>query len=182
MQKVMSGERGWTILDDLHRSILEDVLLQFGVDSLNEEQKGHLNRVWSRLSPWPDSVAGLTRLKVRFVLSTLSNGNIGLLTRMAKNAGLPWDCILSAEVFKKYKPDPEVYLGAARIFDLAPDAVMMVAAHHDDLAAARKCGFKTAYVERPAEFGMRKVKDVSLDPANTLHAKDIVELAELLGC
>ena len=116
----------------------------------------------------------------KFTITTLSNGNIGLLTHMAKHGGLPWDCVLSAEVFKAYKPDPAVYLGVARVFDVAPAAVMLVAAHQDDLAAARACGLQTAYIERPAEFGADRLKDVSPDPANTLHARDFMDLADRL--
>jgi 2-haloacid dehalogenase len=145
-----------------------------------EHHPRHLNRIWHRLDAWPDSVAGLTRLKSRFTLCTLSNGNIDLLTDMAKRAGLPWDCILSAEVFRAYKPDPATYLGVARTFDVAPAEVMLVAAHQDDLDAARACGLATAYIERPLEFGASQVKDVSPDPANTWHAQDLVHLADQL--
>ena len=182
MQRVRSGELGWTLIDDLHRLILDQVLQQFGVTDLSEEQTRHLNKAWHRLDPWPDVVAGLTRLKSRHTICTLSNGNIGLLTNMAKRAGLPWDCILSAEVFHAYKPDAAVYLGAAKVFELPPAAVMMVAAHQDDLAAASACGLQTAYIERPAEFGIKQRKDVSPDPANTLHARDVLDLAAQLGC
>jgi 2-haloacid dehalogenase len=182
MQRVMSGELGWTRIDELHRLILEDVLEEFGVRHLGEAQKQHLNRAWHRLDPWPDSVEGLTRLKARYITCSLSNGNIGLLTNMAKHGGLPWDCILSAEVFRKYKPDPDTYLGVARVFDLQPDQVLMVAAHQDDLEAARACGLQTAYIERPREFGPAQQKDVSPHPDNTLHARNIVELAGMLGC
>ena len=182
MRRVMSGELPWTLIDDLHRMILEQVLRDLRVTALDEEQKRHLNRAWHRLDPWPDVVAGLTRLKTRHTICTLSNGNIGLLSNMAKRAALPWDCILSAEVFRAYKPSPKAYLGVAAVFDLPPQAVMLVAAHQDDLAAARQCGLQTAYVERPAEFGARRPKDVSPDPANTLHARDFLHLAEQLGC
>lgn len=182
MQRVRSGELGWTRIDELHRLILDDLLPRFGLDGLSEAERQHLNRVWHRLDPWPDSVAGLTRLKKRFTLCTLSNGNIGLLTNMAKRAGLPWDCVLSAEVFRAYKPDPATYLGVAQTFDAAPGEVMLVAAHQDDLAAARACGLQTAYIERPLEFGAGQPKDVSSDPANTWHARDLLQLAELLGC
>jgi 2-haloacid dehalogenase len=182
MQRVMSGELGWTLLDDLHRLILDEILEQFGVKTLNEQQKRHLNKVWHRLDAWPDSVEGLTRLKSRYLICTLSNGNIGLLANMAKNSGLPWDCILSAEVFKKYKPHPETYLGVVRVFDTVPEEVMLVAAHHDDLAAARSCGLRTAYIERPMEYGSSTTKDVSPNPENTLHAESIVHLATLLEC
>jgi 2-haloacid dehalogenase len=182
MQRVMSGELGWTLIDDLHRLILDDVLEKFNVAHLSEEQKRRLNKIWHRLDPWPDTVEGLTRLKSRYTICSLSNGNIGLLTNMAKHAGLPWDCILSAEVFHKYKPDPATYLGVARIFDVCREEVMMVAAHHDDLDGARACGLKTAYIERPHEFGPTQEKDVAPRPDNTLHAKSLVELATLLGC
>ena len=181
MQRVRSGELGWTLIDDLHRMILNETLAKFGIDSMAEEQRQHLNKVWHRLDAWPDSVAGLTRLKSRFILSTLSNGNIGLLTNMAKRAKLPWDCILSAEVFRAYKPDPATYLGVAKVFDLNPREVMLVAAHQDDLAAARACGLQTAYIERPLEFGPQG-KDVSPDPRNTLHASSLIDLAAQLGC
>lgn len=182
MQKVMSGQLGWTLIDDLHRMILEDVLNQFGVTTLSEKEKRHLNKAWHRLDAWPDTVAGLTKLKSRYTICTLSNGNIGLLTNMAKRAGLPWDCILSAEVFRAYKPDPATYLGVARVFDIRPDEVMLVAAHQDDLAHARAAGLKTAYIERPLEFGPSNPKDVSPNPQNTFHAKDFIALAGLLGC
>jgi 2-haloacid dehalogenase len=182
MQRVMSGELGWTKIDDLHRMILDGLLERFNITSLSEEQKQHLNKAWHRLDPWPDSVAGLTRLKKKYTICTLSNGNIGLLTNMAKHGGLPWDCVLSAEVFRAYKPDPATYLGVAQVFDLRPDEVMLVAAHQDDLAAARACGLKTAYVERPWEYGRDAAKDVSPHSDNTFHAKDFIALADQLGC
>jgi 2-haloacid dehalogenase len=182
MQRVMSGELGWTLIDDLHRLILDDLLEKFRISHLNEAQKRHLNKVWHRLHAWPDSVEGLSRLKSRYMICSLSNGNIGLLADMAKNAGLPWDCILSAEVFRKYKPDPATYLGVAKIFDVTPQQVMMVAAHQEDLASARALGLKTAYIERRDEFGAAQPKDVSPNPDNTLHAASITELADLLGC
>lgn len=181
MARVMSGELGWTKIDDLHRLILDDILPRFGLQDMPQAERRELNRVWHRLAPWPDAVEGLTLLKRRHTICTLSNGNIGLLTDMAKHAGLPWDCVLSAEVFRAYKPDPAVYRGAAEVFDLAPADVMLVAAHHDDLAAARACGLQTAYVERPMEFGARRPKDVSPDPANTLHARDFLDLAKQLS-
>jgi 2-haloacid dehalogenase len=182
MQRVMSGELGWTLIDDLHRMILDDVLEKFGVRHLDEAQKKHLNKAWHRLDPWPDSVPGLTRLKSKFTICTLSNGNIGLLADMAKRAGLPWDCILSAEVFRAYKPDPATYLGVARVFDVAPGEVMLVAAHHEDLAGARGCGLRTAYIERPLEFGPSQPKDVSPRRENDYHAANLMVLADELGC
>ena len=182
MARVMSGELGWTLIDDLHRMILDTLLPRFGLDYLNEAQRTHLNLAWHRLDPWPDSVAGLTRLKRNYLITSLSNGNIGLLTRMAKRAGLPWDCVLSAEVFRAYKPDPATYLGVARVFNLPPEQVMLVAAHHDDLAGARACGLHTAYIERPLEFGAARPKDVTPRADNSLHASSLCHLADLLGC
>ena len=182
MQRVRSGELGWTRIDELHRLILNELLPQFGLTHLSEPERIHLNRVWHRLDAWPDSVAGLTRLKQRFTICSLSNGNLGLLTNMAKRAGLPWDCVLSAEVFRAYKPDPAAYLGLVQVFDLSPHQVMLCAAHHDDLAAARACGLSTAYIERPLEFGASQIKDVSPQPGNLLHAHDLMALADLLGC
>jgi 2-haloacid dehalogenase len=182
MQRVRSGELGWTLIDDLHEMILDALLLKFGVQGLEEASKKHLNKVWHRLDPWPDVVEGLQRLKSRFTICTLSNGNIGLLADMAKRAGLPWDCILSAEVFRAYKPDPATYLGVARVFDVAPQEVMLVAAHHEDLASARACGLRTAYIERPLEFGAGRPKDVSPRAGNDLHAASLTALARMLGC
>ena len=182
MAKVMRGELGWTLIDDLHRMILDEILGDFGLAQLDEALRQQLNRAWHRLDPWGDAVAGLTRLKTRFTLTTLSNGNIGLLTHMAKRAGLPWDCILSAEVFRAYKPDPATYLGVAKVFDLPPSQVMLVAAHHDDLAGARSCGLRTAYIERPLEFGARHPKDVSPQPDNDLHCTSLLDLADRMGC
>ncbi len=182
MARVMSGEQGWTLIDDLHRQILETLLPRFGLSHWTPEQVNHLNRVWQRLNPWPDSVGGLMQLKRAFVITPLSNGNLGLLTHMAKRAGLPWDCVLSAEVFRAYKPDPATYLGVAKVFDVRPDEVMLVAAHHDDLAGARACGLRTAYVERPWEFSRQTPKDVSPQPGNDLHVRDLFELSQVLGC
>ena len=182
MQRVRSGELGWTRIDELHRLILDDILPRFGLSHLDEVQRQHLNRVWHRLDAWPDSVTGLQRLKSKYTICSLSNGNIGLLTNMAKRAGLPWDCVLSAEVFRAYKPDPATYLGVAKVFDLSPNEVMLCAAHHDDLAAARACGLQTAYIERPLEFGASQPKDVSPQVGNDWHAQDMNHLATLLGC
>ncbi len=180
MARVMSGELGWTRIDDLHRIILDQVLDEFKL-TLDEPDRRHLNLVWHRLKPWPDVVDGLHQLNKRFTTCTLSNGNLALLANMAKNAGLPWDLILSAEVFKAYKPDPRTYLGVAEVFDVRPDEVMLVAAHHDDLAAARECGLKTAYIERPAEFGVDAIKDVSARPENDFHASDFNQLAQMIS-
>ncbi|MCP4876996.1 MAG: haloacid dehalogenase type II [Gammaproteobacteria bacterium] len=181
MQQVMaSGE--WVILDHLHRRILDGVVADFGLDSISEAERQHLNLVWHRLDPWPDSVAGLSRLKAGFIICSLSNGNLGLLTEMAKNAGLPWDCILCAENFNKYKPHPDTYLGVVRTFALQPGQVMLAAAHHGDLEHARNCGLETAYIERPHEYGREQPKNVAPWSANTLHTTSILDLAEQMGC
>ncbi len=181
MREVM--ERGeWIVLDVLHRRILDRVLADFGLDAMAEAERRQLNRVWHRLEPWPDSVEGLARLGTKYIVCSLSNGNIGLLAEMAKHAGLPWDCILSAENFKRYKPHPDTYLGVARTFDVEPGRVMLAAAHHSDLEAARKCGLLTAYIERPFEYGEDQPKPVAPWERNTLHATSIVDLAGQLGC
>lgn len=161
MEAVRSGGRGFVKLDVLHREILDGILPRFGLGHLGEAERAKLNRVWHRLAAWPDSVAGLTRHKARFTLCNLSNGNLGLQTDMAKHPCLPWDCVLSAEVFRAYKPDPRVYRGAAEVFDADPAEVLMVAAHDNDLAAARATGLQTAYIERPLEFCVAHPKDVS---------------------
>jgi len=181
MARVRSGELPWTKIDALHRMILDDLLLRFPLGRLAGEDIDQLNRVWHRLKPWPDARAGLARLKRRHVIATLSNGNVALLTNMAKHAKLPWDCILSAEVVRHYKPDPETYLGAADLLGVEPAELMMVAAHKDDLHAARACGLKTAFVPRPKEYGPAVKPDVSRDPAFDLHARDFNDLARQLA-
>jgi 2-haloacid dehalogenase len=180
MDRVRGGEIPWTNLDALHRASLEELLDEFGVESLSEEEKDRFNRVWHRLDPWPDAVEGLTRLKERYVIAPLSNGNVALLVSMAKRAGLPWDLILSAELVRHYKPDPETYLMAPELLDLHPEQVMMVAAHPHDLRAARENGLRTAYVPRPLEFGPGREADPP-DSSFDLVADDFVELAEKLG-
>jgi 2-haloacid dehalogenase len=181
MDRVQSGERPWTKLDELHRQMLEATLKQFSVNTLTDDEKTHFNSVWHRLKPWPDSVAGLTRLKSRFVITTLSNGNISLLTNMAKFAGLPWDCILSAENVRHYKPDPSVYLLVPQLFDLEPEQVMMVAAHEHDLQSAQTHGLRTAFVHRPVERGPGK--GAALPPRDRYDfvAENFLELADQLS-
>ena len=153
MEKVRKGELPWTKLDVLHRMILDQLLAEFKITGLTEEEKEHWTNVWHRLTPWPDSVEGLTRLKKNFIIATLSNGNVSLLVEMAKYAGLPWDTVFSAELFHHYKPDREVYLGAVELLSCKPAEVMMVAAHPLDLKAAQSCGLKAGYVPRPLERG-----------------------------
>jgi 2-haloacid dehalogenase len=180
MARVRSGELPWTRIDDLHRMILDELLPRFGIRGLGEEEIDHLNRAWHRLRPWPDARAGLARLKRRHVIATLSNGNVALLVNMAKRAGLPWDCVLSAEVMRHYKPDPETYLGAADLLGVKPAELMLVAAHKDDLHAARACGLRTAYVTRPREYGPAGKVDVTREAAFDVHARDFLDLARQL--
>lgn len=181
MARVRSGELPWTKIDDLHRMILEGLLVDFSIRGLSGDEIDRLNRAWHRLRPWPDVRAGLARLKRRRVIATLSNGNVALLTNMARHAGLPWDCILSAEVVRHYKPDPEAYLGAADLLGVKPQELMLVAAHKDDLHAARACGLKTAFVPRPREYGPTASADVTRDPAFDLYARDFNHLARQLA-
>jgi 2-haloacid dehalogenase len=183
MQRVRSGQLPWMNIDGLNRLILNDLIRQFDIKGLSEEEIDHFNRAWHRLWPWPDSVGGLHRLSSGYIVSTLSNGNVSLLTNMAKYAGLPWNCILSAELFGHYKPDPEVYLGAAKLLGPAPAQVMMVAAHVDDLKAAKKVGLKTALVTRPLEFGPQRKADTAQDGVGVADftATDFMDLATQLG-
>lgn len=180
MDRIRKGELPWMKIDQLHRMILERLLTEFAVPDLSESEREDLNRVWHRLDPWPDAVPGLTRLKRRYIIATLSNGNVSLLTNMAKRAGLPWDCILSAELARRYKPDKEVYLMAADLLGLKPAQVMMVAAHPSDLRAAGSVGMRTAYVPRPAERGPGGQAEPP-DPDFDLTVKDFVDLARQMG-
>jgi len=180
MNRVTTGELPWMKIDELHRLILDEIAPRFGLDVLPESELDHLNRVWHRLMPWPDSVLGLTRLRAKYLLVTLSNGNVSLLANMAKNAGLPWDVVLSAELARHYKPDPEVYQTAAELLGLPIHRVMMVAAHKSDLRAARATGMRTAFVPRPLEYGPGADVDTAPDPEFDVTARDFIELADLL--
>ena len=181
MARVMRGEIAWGNIDTLHRGILDEVRPRFGLGELSEAEVEQLNRVWHRLVPWPDVLEGLQRLKARFVISTLSNGNVSLLVDMAKYAGLPWDCVLSAELFGKYKPDPAVYQGAAQLLGVERDALLMVAAHPSDLVAAQRAGLRAAYVARPLEWGLGGYREPLGDAKFDVIASDFVELAVKLG-
>ena len=180
MNRVRTGELPWLKIDQLHRLILDELLVEYDFPAMSEEEIDDLNRVWHRLIPWPDTVRGLGRLKAKFVLSTLSNGNVSLLTNMAKNAGLPWDVILSAELSGHYKPDPEVYIKAAELLSLPHERIMMVAAHKGDLRAAGAVGFKTAFVPRPLEYGPERKIDTTPEPEFDVNATDFLDLAAQL--
>ena len=181
MQPGADGQVAWVHIDALHREILETLLPRFGLAHLDEAARTELNLAWHRLDPWPDVLAGLRRLKSRFTIATLSNGNISLLVDMAKRARLPWDCVLSAELFRKYKPDPAVYLGAAALLGVAPGELLMVAAHPSDLAAAAAAGLQTAYVERPLEHGPAAHRPPPADTHFDHRAASFVELAAQMG-
>ena len=181
MSRVRKGELPWTKLDDLHRMILEDVLKEFGINGLTPEQKDHWNKVWHRLKPWPDAVAGLTRLKKKFIIAPMSNGNIGLITDMAKNAGIPWDLVLGAELVRHYKPDKEVYLSAGEFLGLKTEETMMVAAHSGDLKAAHALGLQTGFVHRPNEYGPGGRSDKAGPGDFDYVARDFLDLASQLG-
>ena len=181
MNRVRTGALPWTKLDVLHRMILDKILVDFGMKGLSEDEISTLNHAWHRLRPWPDSVSGLTRLKTRFIIAPLSNGNISLMTDLAKFAGLPWDCILGAELARHYKPDPEVYRSAAEFLDLKVGDIMMVAAHLGDLKAAKGVGLKTAFVPRPLELGPQGKPDLKADASVNLPAADFNDLAKQLG-
>jgi 2-haloacid dehalogenase len=181
MNRVRSGELPWTRLDALHRMTLDRIVGDYGLRGLGDTERADLNRAWHRLKPWPDTVAGLTRLKGRFIIAPLSNGNIALMTDLGKHAKLPWDCILGAELVRHYKPDHEVYQSAADILDLPVGEVMMVAAHLGDLRAAKAVGLKTAFVARPLEFGPQGKPDLAADASVDVTAKDFNDLARQLG-
>jgi 2-haloacid dehalogenase len=181
MNRVRTGELPWTTLDRLHRMMLDPLLVQFGITGLSDGERDALNRAWHRLRPWPDAVAGLTRLKAKFIIAPLSNGNLALMTNLAKFAGLPWDCILGAELARHYKPDREVYQSAADFLDLKPEEVMMVAAHSGDLRAAAEVGLKTAFVTRLQEFGSDGKPDRSAASPVDIAATDFLDLAAQMG-
>lgn len=183
MEVVRSGGRPFVRLDVLHRENLLAVLPQFGIDPARvpADEIDTLNLAWHRLDPWPDAVAGLARLRQRFIVAPLSNGNIRLMLDMAKRAGLPWDAILGAEVAQAYKPAPEAYLRTAEVLGLSPGEVCMVAAHNGDLVAARQCGLRTAFVVRPTEHGPAQTTDLAPEQAWDWQAPDVEDLARQLG-
>lgn len=180
MERVRSGQRPWANIDTLHREILDGLLPRFGLDALGEDDRAELNRAWHRLDPWPDAVGGLERLRQRFIVTTLSNGNMSLLVDLGRHGGLRWDCVLSAELAGHYKPEPEAYLMVSRLLDLPPERLMMVAAHAGDLHAARGLGMRTAYVRRPQEYGPYHIAE-DVDPTFDVIADDFEDLADRLG-
>ena len=180
MNRVRTGELPWMNIDGLHRTILDTLLSKNGMSAISESDRAWLNRVWHRLDPWPDAIGGMERLRKEFVVVSLSNGNVSLLTNMAKRAGIRWDCVLSAELFGHYKPDPEVYTGAARLMGFEPEQAMMVAAHPGDLEAAAREGFATAFVKRPLEHGPEGPLEPAPGSGATITATDFHDLADQL--
>jgi len=183
MERIRSGNRPYTRLDVLHRENLDAILPDFDIDpaSVPSATLDSLNWVWHRLDPWPDAIEGLTRLKQRYIIAPLSNGNIRLMTDIAKRAGIPWDAILGAEVVHAYKPTPAAYLRTAEVLALPPDQICLVAAHNGDLAAARQCGYRTGFVARPQEHGPGQTTDLRAEQDWDVVAGDFVELAQRLG-
>ena len=181
MNRVRTGELPWTILDDLHRDALDSLLPEFGLDSLDDADRDHLTQGWRRLKPWPDAITGLHAISEHRITGPLSNGNTALLLAMKKNAGLPWDVVFGTDMFRHYKPDPEVYLGACALLSLEPAQVMLCAAHNDDLHAARALGLRTAFVARPTEYGPAQTENLAPDSDWDLVAGNLVEFAGKLG-
>ncbi len=181
MNRVRTGEMPWTKLDDLHRMILDELVIKYELEDLSADDLTRFNNAWHRLSPWPDTLQGLVRLKTKYIITTLSNGNVSLLTNMAKNAGLPWDAILSAELAGHYKPDPRAYLKAAELLSLEPNEILMVATHPSDLRAAAKAGLRTAYVIRPLERGPNREVNTNPEGDFDIIATDFLDLARQLG-
>lgn len=181
MERIRTGGRGYVSLDTLHRENLEIVLDRYGIsDRFSDEEKAEFNRAWEKLPPWPDSVPALTRLKQDFIIAPCSNGSIALMTRLAKFGGLPWDAIVGADIAGTYKPQPGAYLKSASALGVAPESVLMVAAHNDDLAAARACGLKTAFFGRPNEHGSHAKAETDATSDWDYIAIDAANLAEKL--
>ena len=180
MELVRSGVLKWTILDELHRAALVELLPEFGISNLPEADIGFLTECWHRLAPWPDAIAGLNRLRQKFIIGPLSNGNFSLMVNLAKFAQLPWDAIFGSDLFRHYKPDPETYLGVCTLLNLRPDQVILGAAHNYDLAAARRLGLRTAFVPRPNEHGPNQTTDLKPEQAWDVVATDFGDLANQL--
>ena len=179
--RIARGEQAYEKVDVLHRRKLDALLAEHKVTGLSASEITHFNCVWHRLLPWADAIPGLTRLRQKFLVAPLSNGDFILLTNMAKHAGLPWDCILSSDMFQKFKPNREIYLYAVKLLDLAPGEVMMVAAHVVDLEAARSAGLRTGYVDRPLEFGLCGVRESAPKTPFDVSSSSFIDLADKLG-
>ncbi len=182
MNAFREGKREWMTADTMYRERLDILLDEYGLKGLSEEETDYMNRAWHRLDPWPDAVEGLTMLKSKYIIGTLSNGNVSLLVNMAKYGGLPWDVVLAGENAQSYKPDPKVYLMSATMLGLEPREVMMGAAHLNDLYAAAKAGLSTGFVARPTEYGNGDRKpDLEATPDIDVAANSFIELAQKMG-
>lgn len=183
MQEIRAGRRPYADLDVLHRENLDATLHEFGLgDRFDDNDRAGLNKAWEKLTPWPDTVAGLSRLKSRFIIAPCSNGSIALMTRLSKFGNLPWDCILGAGVARAYKPDSQAYLRSCAALRLDPAQVMMVAAHNDDLAAARHAGLQTSFIPRTTEYGPDQTKDLEAEDDWEIVARDFEDLALQFAC
>lgn len=182
MDGVRRGDREWRNLDTLHRESLITLISRFNITGLTEEEIDRLNTIWHRLNPWPDSVEGLTRLRKKYVLATLSNGNVALMVNLARHGKLPWDAVLGAEIHKAYKPMPQCYLGNAQLLGLKPSQCMLVAAHNNDLAAARTLGYRTAFILRPTEYGPNQQKDLEAESDWDIVTDSMTGVADAMGC
>ena len=179
LDRVRRGETPWQVLDDLHRTALRELVAEFSLDSLTETDLDRLVFAWHHLPPWPDAVSGLSRLRSGFILTTLSNGGMALLVDLARSGRLPFDCILSTELIKNYKPDPRTYRLVPSLLAVRPEQAMMVASHAYDLAAAAELGMRTAFVRRPQEWGTGKA-EIPEFPVDVV-AEDLIDLASQLG-
>jgi len=173
---------GWVSVHSVYREALDTVLADCGVTGLSPAERDELTSAWRRLRPWPDVVPGLTRLKTRYTLATLSNADVSTVVEISKRAGLPWDAVFAAEMAGVFKPDPAIYRMAATYLGLAPAEIMMVASHKYDLRAAGSLGFATAFVARPLEFGAGGDVDVAYCDEFDVNAADFGDLAAQLGC
>ena len=182
MEQIRSGDRGYVKLDQLHRENLQQLISRYGLDNLTEQQLEHINRAWHRLQPWADTLPGMNRLRKNYVLASLSNGNVALMVNMARHSAIPWDMILGSETAQGYKPEDKVYTHAAQMLALAPEQCMMVAAHNDDLYAARALGFKTAYINRPYEYGDAQVNDMHAEQEWDIVGEYMTDIADALDC
>ena len=182
MARVISGDRSFVSIDTINRERLDEIVDEFGLSMLDEKERDFLNRAWHRLTPWPDSVPGLTRIKSKYMISPLSNGSVMLLATMAKRSGIPWDFIFSSDMHRAFKRDPAVYQNAIRLLGMKPQEIMMTAAHNDDLEAARKEGMQTAYINRPYEYGADQKTDFEASSDWDIIADTVEGVADQLGC
>ena len=180
MSKVNAGEIPWINVSEIYRRRLDEVLAAHGLGGLSAAEKDHFNRTWCRPNAWPDSLPALARLKKKFVLATLTNNDFAWAVAMAKHAGLPWDCVLTAESFQRYKPAPETYRGVLRLLGLGPGEAMMVACHNYDLAAASSHGYRTAFIPRK-EFSDDQTKDQAPEGDWDIVGRHLGDVADRLG-